>query len=422
MSDDTSTVESPRARYRHKSYLNKPGYRKLDIVKTIAAGEDEATKRMATARWGETWETKQTCPHCGVIAAHYKCKSRWRWTCREKKCTQQFTVLSETRLHGAKMPALTLLSILHHFVEAKDSISARELSGLHNLNYQTMHVLLLKIREALAESMRAEPQLTGFIQADAAYFIKYVRPGNIGTGASAAAKQDRNNAGKDETGKAAKKRTVSPNMHALVVFVQMGLQGDRRYKVAKIKTETQVDMRALGPTFCTEEHSVLVTDQHDSYLDFAWQFDDHKRVNHTERFVSPDGMHTNLAEGFFSRMRTAHAGAWHRVSIQHLEIYGWEIAWRQTMVGSPNNVQLQDLLKRLLQSGRPSRFLDYWSKRAPHGRPDPDEVGAAVEVPVSDIPKKMGRPKKGLLREATAKDLAAKLEAQAASVEQRRSA
>jgi len=70
-------------------------------------------------------------------------------------------------------------------------------------------------------------------------------------------------------------------------------------------------------------------------------------------------MHTNLAEGFFSRVRAAQAGAWHWVTIQHLEIYGWEIAWRQTMVGSPNNVQLQDLFKRLLQSGRPSRFVDY---------------------------------------------------------------
>jgi hypothetical protein len=190
-------------------------------------------------------------------------------------------------------------------------------------------------------------------------------------------------------------------MHALVVFVQMGLQGDRRYKVAKIKTETQVDMRSLGPTFCTHEDksTVLVTDQHDSYLDFSWQLKDHKRVNHTKQFVSPDGMHTNLAEGFFSRMRTSHAGAWHRVSIRHSEIYGWEIAWRQTMVGSPNDVQLRDLLRRLLQSGRPSRFIDYWSKRAPHDCPDPDDVGGAVEVPVSEIPKKDGSAEEGSCRE-----------------------
>ena len=421
MSDDTSIVESPRARYQHKSYLNKPGYRKLDIVKTIAAGEDEATKRMAVARWGETWETKQTCPYCGAIAAHYKCKSRWRWTCREKKCTQQFTVLSKTRLHGAKMSALTLLSILHHFVEAKDSMSARELSGLHDLNYQTMHVLLLKIREALADSMRAEPPLTGFIQADAAYFIKYVRPGNIGTGAAAAAKQDQKNAGVNETGKVAKKRTISPNMHVLMVFVQMGLQGDRRYKVAKLKTENEVDMRALAPSFCTPD-SVMVTDQADAYMHFIWQFEEHKRVNHSAHFVTHDGTHTNLAEGFFSRMRTAHAGAWHRVSIQHLELYGWEIAWRQTMVGSPNDVQLHDLLKRLLQSGRPSRFIDYWSKRAPHDRPDPDDVGGAVEVPVSDIPKKMGRPKKGSLPVATREQIAAHFGAPADPAEQRRTA
>jgi len=85
------------------------------------------------------------------------------------------------------------------------------------------------------------------------------------------------------------------------------------------------------------------------------------------------------------------------MSIQHLEYYGWEIAWRQTMVGSPNDVQLHDLLQRLLQSGRPTRFVDYWSKRAPHDRPDPRMLALAVEVSVSDIARKMGRPRKDSL-------------------------
>jgi len=414
MSDEAPSLVSDSPRYSRKSYLAKPAYRKLDLVSTITAGEDAAIKLIAQVRWGESWKDTQTCPKCGTIASHYKYKSYWRWTCRESACARQFTVFSGTRLHGTKIPAHKLLSIFHHFVEAKDSMSAREMAGLHNLEHQTMHVLLLKIREALADSMRAEPPLTGFIQADAAYFIKYVRPGNVGTGASDAAKQDQKNAGVNENGKVAKKRTVGPNMHALVVFVQMGLQGERRYKVAKIKTETQVDMRALGPLYCTAD-SVLVTDQADAYLDFAWQFSNHERVNHSRQFVNAEGMHTNLAEGFFSCIRRAQAGAWHHMSIQHLEYYGWEIAWRQTMVGSANDVQLHDLLQRLLQSGRPTRFVDYWSKRAPHDRPDPADVGAAVEVSVSDIARKMGRPRKDSLPAVTRAQIAAQIEAQAGS-------
>jgi len=250
MVDDAPSLTSSRTRYARKSYSLKPGYRKHDITSPLMTEEEKAIRFFASIRWGEDWERTQACPECGVIAQHYKYKARWRWTCCE--CAKQFTVFSNTRLHSTKLPAHKILQILFQFVEAKDSKSAREVSGLYNLNYQTVHVLFLKIREGLADSMLADPPLSGFIQADAAYFIKYVRPGNIGTGAAFAAKADRQKAGKeemenkkkknkdkpknaglDETGKVAAetKSTVHPNMHALVVFVQMGLQGDRRYCV-----------------------------------------------------------------------------------------------------------------------------------------------------------------------------------------------
>lgn len=391
---------SSSSRYVKKSYLLGKEYQKADLLEYIALGEHGALEFFAKARWGETWKTEQTCPKCGCVGPHYRYESEWRWKCREPKCWTQFTVFSGTRLHATKIPPHKLLSILAHFVEAKDSISARELAGLHQLSYQTVHVLLLKIREALCETLLAEPPLSGVIQADAAYFIKYVRPGNIGTGASFAAKDDRKNAGLDERGRA--KRTVSKNMHALVVFVQCGRQGERRYKVAKVKTETQVDLQYLGAQYCTPD-SVLITDQHGAYVPFSAIFEEHHTINHSQEFMSPEGFHTNLAEGFFSRMRHAQGGAWHRMSVQYLHFYGWEFAWRQTMVGKSNVEQIEDLAKRLLASGRPTRFIDYWKKRPSDGSstPEPEDVGTAVEIDKKDLRKKMGRPRKGALKTLT---------------------
>lgn len=399
MSEQVSTAAvlmSADEGFSKKSYLLKPEYQQADLVEYFALGEHGALELFAKARWGERWAEEQTCPSCGTVAKHYRYESQWRWKCRETECATQFTVYSGTRLHGTKMSALKLLSILAHFVEAKDSISARELSGLHRLNYQTCHVLLLKIREALCHTMRAEPLLSGTIQADAAYFIKYVRPANKGTGVSAAAKSDQKNAGLDETANA--KRTISENMHALVMFVQWGMQGKRRYKVARIKTETQVDMRRLASEYCTPD-SVLLTDQHGAYTPFSADFEAHHVVNHSEAFVGPDGIHTNLAEGFFSRMRHAQGGAWHRMSVQYLELYAWEFAWRQTVVGRSNAEQMQDLLRRLLSSGRPTRFIDYWGKRPTGGvEPgEPEEIGTVVEIDKRQLRKKLGRPRKGSL-------------------------
>ena len=75
-------------------------------------------------------------------------------------CGHQFTVLQGTRLHGSKKSYQDLLALLFEFVEGKDSISARQLSGKHDLAYHTAYVLVMKVREAIADSMKAEPKLS----------------------------------------------------------------------------------------------------------------------------------------------------------------------------------------------------------------------------------------------------------------------
>jgi hypothetical protein len=383
-------------RPQRKSYLLKAPYRQIVLADVFALGDAGAFEYFTKARWTAAGEGKQACPGCGVIAAHYRYSGRWFWKCRETSCGEQFTMFSGTRLHSTKMPPATLLSILHHYVEAKDSISAREISGLHGIHYQSARCLLMKIREAIRETMQAEPKLTGNIQADAAYFLRYIRPGNIGTGRALAAKGEQRNAGLDENAKQ-KQSAHSKRMHAIVVFVQTGEQGDRRYKIAKIKTENQADVERLAGEFC-EKYSLMVTDTHSSYFTLSKDFE-HQAVNHGREFKSKDGIHTNLAENFFSRIRAAQAGAWHRLTIQYLEEYAWEFAWRQTMLGRSNQMQLEDLLRRLLSSGRSTRFGNCWNKR-PRVVEDPEaeDTGYVVEVPKSKVPKRRGRPVKGVIR------------------------
>ena len=385
----------PRSK-RGRNYLLRKEYRETNLLELLADGEAGALARLADIRWGVYGENKQVCPACGTIDTHYWCPSISRWKCRSKSCGKQFTIFSGTRVHNMRMGAAKFLSIMYHFAEAKDSISAREQSGLHGLEHQTVHVLLLKVREALRETMLAEPLLDGYVQADAAYFMKYVRPKNVGTGAAFGAKADQKNAGLNEDSKT--KQTVSPKMHALVVFVQTGAMGERRYKVAVVKTENQVDLLALGQAFCTPT-ALPVTDQHSGYNFFSGEFDQHFRVNHSEEFMDKDGFHTNYAEGFFSRLRAAVGGAWHKTTLPYLEEYGWEFAWRQTVAGRTNLEQLNDLLDRVLNSGRAQRFGDYWGKReGPSQRPTVSEGGSAMEVDKAGIKKKRGRPLQGTVK------------------------
>lgn len=378
---------------RKRNYLLTPAYRTTSLLEVLGYTETQLAAYLEHIRWGGLGLGVQACPKCGSIERHYRCASINGWKC--KSCAKQFSVLSGTRVHGMKMSLKTFMSFAMHFMEAKDSMSSRELSGLHDLDYQTAHVLTLKIREAIRETMGSEGSLTGYVQADAAYFMKYVRPGNVGTGAALAAKEVQKNAGLDEDGKLTAK--VNESMHALVVFVQAGQQGHRRYRIAMIKTENQVDLLTLGQQFCTKE-AILITDQHSAYNFFSGEFAAHRQVNHNKEFQTRDGVNTNLAENIFSRIRAAVHGAWHRMSVQNLVEYGWEVAWRQEMVGKDNLQQFNDLLARILKSGRANKFVDYWNKRSEDERVPKEEIGVLREVDLGAVPKKRGRPKKGTVR------------------------
>jgi hypothetical protein len=397
-SDGVIVVHPPpgaRRRPQKKSHLLEAKYRTTDLFALIGDGEQSARDYLARNRWGASGEDVQVCRKCGSVAKHYWQESRQYWKCRETVCRAQFSIVSGTYLHATKIPAQALLSVLFHFVEGKNSISARQISGLHDLSHQASHVLLMKVRDAIRDSMLREPPLTGKIQADAAYFIKYKRPGNVGTGPAFAAKDDEKNAGLNENAKTT--RFVHPNMHALVVFVQSGGAGTRRYKLARVKTESQINIAELGKKYCEGEIE-FTTDEHSGYSLLVGPTIKHYVILHQKEFQDENKRNTNNAESFFSRMRHAYRGAWHRTSIQNLEWYGWEFAWRQTMVGRSNEKQLQDLLARVLAPFDERRFSDYWRKQPDRPKPDPDDVGLVVEIDKRTIPRKRGRPRKDEVR------------------------
>lgn len=381
---------------QERSFLENPAYRTISTQEIRSWSDETLVDFMADARWGAGRKGKQACPACGSLDSHYKVKSTGGWKCRDKECGKFFTIFSGTCLHGVKESPRDMLEILFRFVEAKDSVSASEIARGYDRSAQSTRVLLMKVREAIRVSMQAEPKLTGYIQADGAYFAKYVRPGNVGTGAALAMKAQQMKAGTTEPSAAAKRKkksdsaededeakpkpVVSEKVHALIVYVQQAPAGKRRYKVAVTKTEEQIRLLEFAARFCDTGNSTITTDQHAGYNPYAGMFAQHKQVNHSKEFQTKDGVHTNHAENFFSRMRAAVHGAWHKVTVEHLEEYAWEFAWRQTMTMTDNRAQLQDLLRKVLAPRRAERWVDYWGSRK---RKAAEEQAAEAGTPVS---------------------------------------
>ena len=422
---------------QEKPYLLTAASHEISTLTAVPRTEPQAIQWLAKMRWGKLGENVQACPHCGAIDTHYWIKTKTRWSCRAKLCRRQFSVTTETKFHSTKLSAREIISILFQFQEAVEGISSRHMAGLHDMGQQPMNIITHKIREALWESWDHSP-LTGEVEADAAYFFKYKRPPNAGTGtsfgmkavakAAGIASENKQEAAKeattaaptadgtpptpetDATAAAPTETTSAPSgdatkaekekdpdtMHALVAFIERGTTcpGGQRVRVAVIKTENQLDLLKLGKEF-VDKDATVITDEHSGYNLFSGRFVEHRQVNHKVAFKDEDGTHTNYVEGFFAQMRRMQAGAYHRMGLGYLELYATEMAWRYEMRRTSNLTKLEDLARRCLTTGLPKRFADYWDKRPKERRiAKPAEGTMAFEIPKGSMRVKRGRPKK----------------------------
>jgi transposase-like protein len=72
----------------------------------------------------------------------------------------------------------------------------------------------------------------------------------------------------------------------------------------------------------TSRTATIHTDEFVSYKRATRDFADHRTVNHRSgEYASPDGVHCNTAESFFSRLKRSIFGVHHRVSREHLHRY-----------------------------------------------------------------------------------------------------
>jgi len=86
------------------------------------------------------------------------------------------------------------------------------------------------------------------------------------------------------------------------------------------------------------------------------------RINHQEAYSLGDGIHSNNAESFFSRMRRAEIGHHHHLAGPYLIRFAQEASWREDHRRDPNGVQV-DRIVALAMRNKPSvDFCGYWQR------------------------------------------------------------
>lgn len=311
-------------------FLLSAAARTLSLKTIFSQGEDAAYRRFCRLRWPET-NGAPVCPDCGCIEA-YILASRRRFKCAA--CSRQFSVTSGTLFASRKLSFVDLLGAICLLVNASKGFSAVQLSRSLNVQYKTAFILMHKLREAMA-SETAGMKLADTVEVDGAYFGGHVRPANC--------KEDR-----------VDRRLLRHRTGKRRVIVVLRERGGR--------TLTRAFLReAEGVDFAKEriEPKTIVAADEGSHWDLLTPTFETQRINHSDAY-SRDGIHTNMAESYFARLRRMIRGQHHRVGAKHLGAYAAHAAWLEDHRSESNGALAERLIRNVLAFPVSRAWKGYW--------------------------------------------------------------
>ncbi len=308
--------------------------RTISLKTVFCMGEEKAYETFRQMRWPET-EGEAVCPRCGCVET-YDIPSRRKFKC--VACHHQFSVTSGTIFASRKMSFVDLLAAIVIFVNGAKGVAALQLSRDLACQYKTAFVLTHKLREAMAREQQGRT-LNGIVEIDGGYFGGHVKPENR--------KEDR----KDRRLKA----NTSGKRQCVVIMRER--RGRSLPFIVKQEGDAVPFVRDHVGTLAT-----IYADEGTSWdaLHAGWET---KRINHSVAFMD-EGVCTNQAESYFSRLRRMEVGTHHHIAGPYLGQYAREASWREDNRRMDNGEQAA-LVASAAMACRVSRaWKGYWQRAA----------------------------------------------------------
>jgi transposase-like protein/IS1 family transposase len=248
--------------------------------------------------------------------------TRGLFTC--DACGYQFSVKVGTIFHDSHLPLTKWFLAIYLMSEARKGVSANQLKRTLGVAYKTAWYLCHRIRKAVADADTS--LLSGIVEVDETFF---------GGKAKNMHKVDRE---RKITGRGTANKVMA------LAIIERG--GKVRFQVKKNR-----DRETLHNFIKTQTHpdtERVMTDDWPAYDGIADENTTHETVNHSaDEYVRGD-VHTNTVEGVFSLFKRSIVGAYHQVSVKHLDRYLDEFEFR---FNNRNNPYLfRDTLLRLIAS------------------------------------------------------------------------
>ena len=321
----------------------------------------------AATEWFESviWPNGRHCPKCGSERTREASHKYMPYWCSD--CRSYFSVRTGTAMQASKIPLRKWAIAIYLCLTSLKSVSSMKLQRDIGVSQPTAWFMLHRIREAWAGD--DDDQLDGPAEVDETYI------GGKRRNMSLSKRKELAGTGRGAVGKTA------------VVGVKDRESGEVRAEVIE---------NTDGPTLkgFVREHvepgATLYTDEAKAYKGMP-EFD-HEAVNHSVgEYV--DGMaHTNGIESFWSMLKRAHKGTFHKISPKHLDRYVHEFAGKHNIRDSGTLAQMRDTVAPARRSQPPlprprrqQRAVERGAVEAPSGEtaPSPAFPGSRPSSPPS---------------------------------------
>ncbi len=260
------------------------------------------------------WPADVCCTRCGDMDLLDLHKHN-RWKCNS--CGYQFSVMSGTMMHDSHLPLRKWFLAIYLMCESKKGISANQMKRTLGTTYRTAWYLCHRIREAMGNEPFEGPTLFGVVEVDETL---------IG-------------------GKAkGKGRAYKGNKQWVAGAIQRG----GKVRIERIPNVKRRTLHDFIERTVKDEAEAIYTDELKSYLGIDDHDTRHDTVNHSEEQWVVGDVHTNSIEGVWSLFKRSLVGAFHKMSVKHMDRYLEELEWRFNNRDNPHI--FNDTLKRLMDT------------------------------------------------------------------------
>ena len=288
----------------------------------------------AATKWfeGIVWTDGRCCPKCGGDYTRRvpRAKPMPYW-CPD--CRSYFSIRTNTAMARSHVSLQKWAFAIYLCITSLKSVSSMKLHRDIGVSQKTAWFMLHRIREAWADDR--EGDFSGPVEADETYF------------------------GGKAKNMPKKKRAKLTGRGTVGKTAVTGLR-DRESNQVRARAVEHTDAMTLQGHIVrhTNEKALVYTDEALAYASLP----NHKSVNHSLREYVRGEVHTNGIESFWSMLKRAHMGTFHKISPKHLDRYVREFVSKHNTRESSTLTQM-----RAAVAGLVGRNLCYTDLTADNG-------------------------------------------------------